>query len=230
MIELHQFAPKFGLLNASPFCMKVEVFLRLAGLPYRTVNASPVRTPKGKLPVLRDGATVVPDSEAILAYLQAAHGMRMPAALAAPETSREHLLRRVLEEHLYFAAVHFRWVEDAGWAQTRVFFDEVPAPVRGVLGAFVRRKMRRDLVGQGLGRHTRDEIASKACADIDAIDAELGDRPFFGGDEPRAIDATAYAFLANLLLAPVETPVKAHAAERPRLVAYAERMRQRVGA
>jgi glutathione S-transferase len=230
MIELHQFAPKFGLLNASPFCMKVEVFLRLSGLPYETVEASPVRAPKGKLPVLADGATRVPDSEAIVAYLQATHGAHMPAAMAAPDTPRQHLLRRTIEEHLYFVALYFRWVEDAGWAQTRAFFDEVPAPVRGLLGAIVRRKMRRDLAGQGLGRHARADIAAKGIADLDAIAAELGPDAWFGGDQPAAIDATAYAFLANLLLAPIETPVKAHAATLQGLVKYVERMRARIGA
>ena len=54
MIELLQFHPAFGLMNASPFCMKVEVFLRLAGLPYRCADALPKRMPKGKLPTLRD--------------------------------------------------------------------------------------------------------------------------------------------------------------------------------
>lgn len=32
MIKLHQLAPAFGLPNASPFCMKVETYLRMAGL------------------------------------------------------------------------------------------------------------------------------------------------------------------------------------------------------
>lgn len=229
MIQLHQFPRTMGVLNASPFCMKVEVFLRLAGLPHEIVEAMPVGQPKGKLPVLVDGATTVPDSEAIVAYLQRAHGASMPPALAAPETPAHLLLRRLLEEHLYFAAVHFRWVEDAGWMHTRAFFGGMPAPVRGAVGALVRRKMRRDLVGQGLGRHTREQIADKACADLDALEAVLGDSPYLGGGEPAAIDATAYAFWVNLVRVPVESPLKAHALTLPRMVAYGERMRARVG-
>ena len=38
-IALHQFAPCFGLPNASPFCMNVEAYLRLAGLEYRCAIA-----------------------------------------------------------------------------------------------------------------------------------------------------------------------------------------------
>lgn len=35
MIELHQFRPFWGLPNASPFCMKVETYLRFRGIPYK---------------------------------------------------------------------------------------------------------------------------------------------------------------------------------------------------
>ena len=53
MITLHQFPPAWGLPNASPFCMKVETYLRMCNLPYTTVNVlNPAKGPKGKLPTL----------------------------------------------------------------------------------------------------------------------------------------------------------------------------------
>lgn len=229
MIELLQFAPMLGVMNASPFCMKVEVFLRLAGLEYRCVDALPVRMPKAKLPVLRDGGRTICDSEAIVAHLQAAHGSRMPAAMAAPETATQLLVRRAFEEHLYFAALRYRWVEEEGARHTVGFFASIPAPVRGLVFGFVRRKMARDLQGQGLGRHDLETTSAKAAADLDAIAATLGDAPFFGGPEPAAIDACAYAFLANLVFVPIETPMKRHAMANASLRAYCERMRARVG-
>jgi glutathione S-transferase len=216
-------------MNASPFCMKAEVFLRLAGLEHRTVGTLPLRTPKGKLPVLRDGGREVADSAAIVGYLQATYGDRMPPAMAAPETARHLLLRRTIEEHLYFAALHFRWIEDGGAMLTREFFEDVPSPLRGPVFALVRRKMRRDLHGQGLGRHDLATICAKACADIDAIVETLGSDPYFGGGEPAAIDACVYAFLANLAWAPHDSPVKAHALKCAPLMTYGERMRARVG-
>ena len=38
VIRVHQFAPALGLPNASPFCMKLETYLRMAGLPFELVN------------------------------------------------------------------------------------------------------------------------------------------------------------------------------------------------
>ena len=42
MIKLYQFPPAFGLPNASPFCMKLETYLRMAGLPFTLVNSGDV--------------------------------------------------------------------------------------------------------------------------------------------------------------------------------------------
>ena len=231
-IELWQFPPAFGLMNPSPFCMKVEIFLRLAGLPYQCNNGKlPTAAPKGKLPVLRDGDQLVPDSQAIVAYLQQRYGSQMHPALAAPETAVQHALRRMLEEHAYFGAVWLRWVDDPGWAVVKpIFFAKLPPVLRSLVPALVRRKMRRDTYGQGIGRHSRHEIVARLCADLDATAEILGAQPYFAGNDPGAIDACSYAFLASLLWTPIDSPVRTHALRQSNLVDYAERMKARVGA
>ena len=230
MLELLQFRPAFGLLNASPFCMKAEVFLRLSGLPHRCVEqALPMKAPKGKLPVLRDGTELIPDSQAIVEHVQRRYAARLPPALRGPEPAADLPLRRLVEEHSYFALLWLRWIDEPGWALTRVaFFGAMPAPLRAIVPPLVRRKIRRDLAGQGIGRHAKEDICARAAADLDALHAALGPRPFFGGDEPSALDATVYAYLANLLWVPLDSPLKQAAAANARLVAYAERMRARV--
>jgi len=37
VIRLIQLPPAFGLPNASPFCLKLETWLRMADLPYQNV-------------------------------------------------------------------------------------------------------------------------------------------------------------------------------------------------
>jgi glutathione S-transferase len=231
MIELLQFQPALGLMNLSPFCMKVEVFLRLAKLDYRCVNGvMPFKGPKGKLPVIRDGNEVIADSSAIIEYLQRKHAATLNPLLKAQETGVTLALKRLLEEDLYFTALWSRWIDDAGWAVTLpAFFEAVPSFVRPVIGALIRRKIRRDLIGQGIGRMSLEEIARRACADLDAVEAMLGYKAFFAGDEPGAIDASAYAFLANLLWAPYTSSMRSHAQKSQSLNAYAQRMKGLVG-
>ncbi|MGI9047293.1 MAG: glutathione S-transferase C-terminal domain-containing protein [Burkholderiales bacterium] len=47
------------------------------------------------------------------------------------------------------------------------------------------------------------------------------------GAEPTSIDAVAYAFLANLIWVPLDTPLKRYALSRPNLEAYCQRMKAR---
>ena len=81
--------------------------------------------------------------------------------------------------------------------------------------------------GQGMGRHSEAEIHAIGCSDVTAVADFLGDRAYMLGDTPSSLDATAYAFLANLLWAPLDTPIRRHAAARPTLEAYCQRMKAR---
>jgi len=231
MLELIQFPRGLGVMNPSPFCMKVEVFLKLAGLPYQVNDHTPpFRLPKGKLPALRDGETLVCDSQAIIEHLQRQYADKLPPALRQPERGADLALRRLFEEHTYFSALWGRWIDEAAFRVVApTFFGRLPWPLRTLVPALVRRKMRRDLQGQGLGRHSPAEIAARAEADLDAAQAMLGERSFFGGDQPSALDATVYAFLANALYVDIDSPVRRHLQAMAPLVAYCARMAARVG-
>jgi glutathione S-transferase len=231
MIRLHQFAPAFGLVNASPFCMKLEVWLRMAGLPYEAVNDGNVmKAPKGKLPYIEDGGKRVADSSFIIDYLKRTYGDPLDAGLTPAQRAQALALQRLFEENLYWAVVHTRWVDPAGWARTKVaFFGAMPAPLRWLLPPLARRGMRGEMRGHGMGRHSVAEIHAIGCRDVTAVADMLADQPFMLGDAPTSIDAVAYAFLANLLWAPVESPIRHHAAARPTLEAYCQRMKSRFG-
>lgn len=49
-LVVHQLAGAWGLPSISPFCLKLDLYLRMVGIPYRTVvDATTFRGPKGKL-------------------------------------------------------------------------------------------------------------------------------------------------------------------------------------
>ena len=229
MIVLHQFAPAFGLPNASPFCMKLETYLRLAGLPYRLANDGDVfKAPKGKLPWIEDGALQLADSGAIVDALEQRLARPVDAGLAPVERAQALAFRRLLEEDLYWAVVYTRWVPAEAWALTRqAFFGALPAPLRLLVPPLARRSLRAQLRGHGMGRHTPTEIMAIGCSDLDAVADFLADKPFLMGAQPRTVDASAYAFLANILWAPVDSALRRHARTRPTLEAYCQRMKAR---
>lgn len=229
MITLYQFRPVWGLPNASPFCMKLETYLRMAALPYQLARHADVRkAPKKKLPFIDDGGKVIADSGFILDYLKATYGDPLDQALTPFEQSQSLGMRRLFEEHLYWAVVYDRWIAPANWPTTRrAFFGFLPVAVRPVIATLVRSKMRKKLAGHGMGLHSAAEIEELGKADLSAASAFLGDKAYFMGDQPTSLDATAYAFLANAVHAPFNSPLTIHARRLANVASYCERMRLR---
>ena len=231
MIQLYQFDPAFGLPNASPFCMKLETWLRMAGLPFEAplgTLRNLQRAPKGKLPYIVDQGVAIADSSFIIEHLKRQHGDTLDGWMDARQKATALALQRLLEEHLYWAVVYTRWVQQSGWALTReAFFGQLPVPLKWVVPSVARRGLIRELRGHGMGRHSEQEIIALGQADITALADFLGDKRYFMGSEPCSLDACAYAFVANLLWVPVESELKRHAQRFPQLLAYCERMRAR---
>lgn len=229
MIKLFQFPPVWGLPSGSPFCAKVETYLRMVGLPYETVNDADVRkTPKHKLPVIQDDTRRIADSGFIVDYLKARYGDPLDARSSPAEKGVALAMRRLIEEHLYWCLLYVRWQMDAHWPEIReAFFGSLPALLRETIANAARQQVLAELHGHGLGRHTPEEVYALARADLDALSAFLADKPFFMGASPTSLDACAYAFLSNTLWTVPETPIRRHAGTLRNLDAYCARMKER---
>jgi len=230
MITLHQFPPVWGLPNPSPFCVKVEAWLRLAGLPYQVaVERDPRKAPKGKLPYIDDDGRIVPDSGFIIADLEARYGTKVDDGVDELSLARAHAFRRLIEESLYFTVVYSRWADPACWPTTRAaLFGGLTGPLAMLVPMLVRNSVLRSLRGQGIGLHRQEEVYALGCADLDAAAVALGPQPFFLGDQPRSIDACLWGTLIQILWTPTESPLKVKLESLPTLVAYCARMRDAV--
>jgi glutathione S-transferase len=229
MIKLIQFPRVFGLPNPSPFCIKVEVLLKMAGLAYECeFVANPGKGPKGKLPAIMDDGELIGDSEIIRWHLERKYGVDFDKGLAPGERAIGHAFARMAEERTYWVVVYSRWIEDANWPVFRdTLFRGMPGVVRRLIGPQIRKRVGRMLRAQGLGLHTRDEIYAMAVADVEAIGAQLGTKPFLLGPEPTSVDAAVWPAIIGVLVPPLESPLKQAIQRHPALVEYAERMRAR---
>jgi glutathione S-transferase len=79
----------------SPFVQKVRIALEEKRLPYEIAPHDPALHPLGKMPVLRDGAVVVPDSSVICAYLE----RKFPTPPLYPDDPAELARALFLEEY-----------------------------------------------------------------------------------------------------------------------------------
>src|SRR5262245_19948017 len=212
MITLYTFGPAFGLPDPSPFVTKVEVLLKMAGIAYRTDTTGFRQAPKGKLPYIDDDGEQVADSTLIRWHLENKYRIDFDKGLSAEQRAVAWAFEKMAEDHLYWALVDARWFDEANFAKgPRNFFRKIPAPVRPLMVAFIRRRLKRTIYGQGMGRHTGAEIVAVGTRSIAAIADFLGPKPFFMGSEPVCIRAAMVEFVSASLCPQFEAPLGAAA-------------------
>ncbi len=228
MIVVHGFARlSERVASPSPFCLKLETWLHLAGIPFEARDDfNPMTAPKGKVPwVTMPDGRALSDSSHIIEQLTREYDVRLDDHLDADARARALLVQRTIEDHLYFCILHDRWVRDAGFAILRgAYFGHMPWPLRWLLPLVARRKVIRANRMQGTSLHSDAEVWAAGVADIDALAAALGDAPYFGGDTPASIDASAFGCFANLAWGPFPGPLHDATLAHPNLVAWLERV------
>ncbi len=229
MLTLYQFEPVWGLPNTSPFCMKLETYLRMAGIEYKSDTSGDLqKAPKGKLPYIEDNGQIIADSNLIIEYLKCTYGDRVDAHLTDSEFAIALAMRRLIEENLYWALVYSRWIDENNWPATRgIYFSELPPIINMLVPIIARRSVTQSLKGHGMGRHTASEIYQIGAMDLKALSDFLADKPFFMGEQPTTLDASAYSLLANVLNETLSSPLRDRAEKLENVVAYCDRMHQK---
>jgi glutathione S-transferase len=225
MITLYTFGPYFGLPDPSPFVIKAMLLLKFAGLEYSEDRGGFSKAPKGKLPYINDGGLIVADSTFIRFHIEKKYGFDFDAGLTPEQRAVAWAAGKMCEEHIYWALVATRWLDDANFAKGPAeFFKAAPMLLRPIVPRLVRRKVAKTLKLQGFGRHAQGEQTELAIADINALATLIGDKAFLMGEKPCGADATVFAFVASLLAPVFETPIRTAAERHPNLAAYKDRI------
>lgn len=225
MITLYGSFPAFGLPQASPFVMKTEVQLKMAEIPYRLERGSRDDGPKGKIPYIVEADHKLGDSTFIREHIERTYGIDLDRGLTADMRARSWAIERMLEDHLYWALVHNRWMDDANFAAGPAhFFDTLPIAVRENVRAEARRRVGDMLYGHGLGRHSPEEVEELGCRSIAALATLLGNKAYLMGPAPSAVDATAFAMIAGLTSPVFRSGLRDFTESRANLMNYRDRM------
>jgi len=228
-LKVYHLPGLWGLKSVSPFCLKVDAFLRMTGTPHASVTAAtPFGGPKRKAPWIEHDGRTLGDSKFIIAYLIDRFGVDPDVGLSADQRGRAVAIQRLVEENLYWAMVFDRWVRNENWPVLKQsVLGQIPSVVRTVIAPIARRGVKRQLQGHGIGLHSAEEIEAIARRDLEALAGMLGDRDWFFGDSPTLVDATVFSLLANIRYVAFASPMKAMIEGHGNLAHHTDRFRDR---
>lgn len=228
MLKLISFPAAFGEPSASPFCVKAMCLLEITGVDWTPKYSSdPRKTPNGKFPILIDGGKTIADSDGIRAHLESNYNIDFDKDLTPEQRAVSRSVIRMVEEHLYFALVSDRWLDEGNWPHVKKeFFDGIPALMHGFIATMIRNKTRAQVTAQGMARHSVKEQIARAAKDIDAIKTLLGDKLFLFGDTPTAADMSVVPILRGVLKTPTQTGLRDLITNDQVLLAYLDRGRE----
>jgi glutathione S-transferase len=224
-IKLFVYPRMYAIPNLSPFCCKLETWLRIAEVPYELVPTTDPRVaPRGKLPFIEDGGVRIADSSIIIEHLVKTRAVDPDARLTEAQRAIGLLVQRTIEDHYAFVLAYMHLYRDEGLKHTRARFNAVPALIRPLVANAVHRSIKKMLWTHGTLRYAHDEIVRAAIGDWQAVLSAMGDGPFFFGAKATGIDAIVFGALASTVFTPIPSPIRDYLIEQPKSLAYAERV------
>ena len=227
-VTLYQFGSLWGVRDPSPFCLKLEMYFKLADIDYESPKfdvGAFKRAPKGQLPFVQfDNGGLMGDSNLIIDHLISGGAFDPDESLSTEQKAISRAFRCMLDEHLSWVLMYSRWKDPAGWnVLKKLFVRKVPSLFRGYVQRYQQKRVWRRAKIQGMGRHSHNEIYQIGEAHINALSDYLGENKFcFDTERPALLDITLYAFMANILNVPIDTPLKDAVQSKANLVAHCE--------
>jgi len=206
----------------------------MANLPYKKVIVTTQSfeiAPKGKIPFIDYQGKLVGDAFLIIEMFKQTEGIDLDAGLTPVERSISLAFRRMIKENTYWGAAEIRFGIEENWQRfrpvlARALFPKTPVVISERFAEEFSKIMISQMHSHGIGRHSHEEIVQITCADFQALSDFLAYKPFFMGDQPTTLDATAYGYIGNFMQPRFESPIVDYLLERSNLCQHYERMTQ----
>ncbi|XP_040282764.1 failed axon connections homolog [Bufo bufo] len=228
-IILHQFSrPNNGVPSLSPFCLKMETYLRMADLPYQNYFDGKL-SPQGKMPWIEYNHTRVSGTEFIIDFLEEKLGINLNKNLNPHERAVSRAVTKMVEEHFYWTLAYCQWVDNLHETQKMI---SIPGPLsdllKWILCHLTKGIVKREMYGQGIGRFSEEEIYRLMEKDMRSLAGLLGDKKYLMGPKFSTLDATVFGHLAQAMWTlPGTRPERLIKGELINLAMYCERIRRK---
>lgn len=213
----------------SPFCMKANRTLRVAGLRYeRRHGQQPAifaaLNPAKQVPVLLRDDRPIADSSRILEVAEELSGRLFDAELSPKDRAEAWLFEELGDTALNGFLVASRWADDRNWPLTKeAYFGAMPWPVKAIVPGRLRAHVVTGLVARDVWRAGEAACWERFEKLLDRLDARAPRSGFWMGPRLGVADLGLFGQLHGL-----RTPLTAwqrdRVAERAHVSAWLDRV------
>ncbi|KAF8362922.1 hypothetical protein PRIPAC_89845 [Pristionchus pacificus] len=200
IVYLYQFPRSPILPNLSPYCLKLETYLRIKNIKYEVIESYRHKSEKGLVPFIELNGRQIPDSGIIIRKLEKHFDC------ADRLTEEEKGIARALDRMLDCSTLHAiqldRLVKNghifasrpvSGLPLPRFITDRIGDRMAGIMGKRMRG---------AFGKLSDEEIKDVLKMDLNAINSILGEKLFMFGEVPSAIDCSVFGHIASTYFLP----------------------------
>ncbi|XP_023228415.1 failed axon connections-like [Centruroides sculpturatus] len=233
VVYLYQFNRSPTIPSISPFCLKVETWLRMTGLKYENVDHKMrFKSKKGQLPFVEINGREIADSDIIIKELAKMYDKDLNQDLTPDQRNISHAFISMLNNHTSWVVRWWRYSHPGQFLRIsqmdvkRTFNSKMP---KGIVNFFFRMSFKNNVkraIGHGLGRHTAEEIYEFGKADLKALSDCLAEKPYFFGNEPHLLDCVAFANICQFYFVPFADIKDFMEGECSNLVSFVDRMKK----
>ncbi|CAB3405434.1 unnamed protein product [Caenorhabditis bovis] len=233
VVYLYQFPRIRRIPNASPFCLKLETWLRMSDVQYEIPEVPmSIRSKEGTLPFVELNGVEYHDSTFIIRDLDKMlpNHTSIDDHLSPEQKAASMAFEALIEKPLLLSSMVFR-IENLD-----KLIDLLNPKDLGMLAPIVKplvfNNFSKALVSKidasDLGFHSRDERVRIGSDAIRALSDYLGTKHYLHGFKPTKVDASLFGILAQILYAPYDSDHKdVLIGECHNLVEFVERVKSR---
>ncbi|KAE9549537.1 hypothetical protein FO519_007255 [Halicephalobus sp. NKZ332] len=219
IVYLYQYRSCAKSPNSSPYCLKVETFLKYHKIPYLPVYSASVKSRDGLLPFIIYNGKEISDSQPIISFLE--KEFNLTPKLDEKEMAIARAVERTIDNSIANAMSYILILKDPN-----VFFDTLlklmPLVIAQLMFGRVYYRVKDRLEGIYFAQLPEEDIFKGLDLDLKAVNEILGDKKYLFGDEPTPADFALFGQLSIGIYCYTSVPFKTVINKYPKLEKFTE--------